>query len=349
MEPVICLKLVCMIISDRFTAGLLSAFVVAAAAIMWLHPPRMATAAPRAVLADVRTHSKVLAVARAVETDGTSANKLLVIASVVDSDSASAGTVSDAFASIGYDLNSIRAGDELVPRLFLTSLPRDIGDVREPAIRKSIFLKTVLPLVLQVNEEILAQRGRLWQLRFKLRMGQLLREADRLWLMVMAERYKTQSNDIDTLIRRVDVIPPSLALAQAAEESGWGTSRFVREGNALFGQWVFSDKKHLKPEQRDGDKRHQVMAFESLTFATMAYMKNLNTHPAYASLRQERWNMRRVGVAVDGYQLAGTLQHYSERGDKYIKSLRIIILANGLEALDQARLHEDDSENKPSI
>ncbi len=332
---------------DRLTVGLLGVSVAVAA--MWLQPPHTITVAPRAVFAKPSTLSVAYdrTPAATFEVEIEPAQKLLVLASTVDK--ASANALSDAYARIGYDLNSVLQDGERVPRLFLTSLPPDIGAVRETTSRKSIFFKTVLPLVLQVNEEILAQRQRLWRLRFKMRMGQPLRAADRLWLMVMAERYKTQSDDIDTLMRRVDIIPPSLALAQAAEESGWGTSRFAREGNALFGQWVFSDKTHLKPALRDSDKRHQVRAFENLIGAALAYVRNLNTHPAYATFRKERWDMRRGGEAVDGYQLAGTLQRYSERGSEYIKSLRTIISVNGLEALDQARLHDAGSDSEPSI
>lgn len=338
-----------MTLSDRLSVGLLIALIAMAGTAMWLRPPEMTTMAPRADFATpvAVSVSYNYASPATFEADIDPGNKLLVLASGVDRTSAI--ELSDAFARIGYDLNSVREGADRVPRLFLTSLPADIGDVRETATRKNIFFRTVLPLILQVNEEILTQRKRLWELRFKSRIGQPLRAADRLWLMVMAERYKTKSNDIDALLSRVDVIPPSLALAQAAEESGWGTSRFAREGNALFGQWVFTDKTHLKPKQREAGKRHQVMAFHSLFAAARAYAQNLNTHLAYKSFRQKRSNMRRSGGPLDGHQLAGALQRYSERGDEYIKSLRIIITVNGLEALDEARLHDAAISVQPSI
>ena len=152
---------------------------------------------------------------------------------------ASADHLSRTFARLGYDLESVVRKDQPVPRVFLASLPRDMKEIREIKTRKALFFKSILPLVLQVNEEILEDRKRLWGLRTAMRMGRQISAVDRLWLSVVRDRYRVKSDDIDELLRRVDVIPPSIALAQAAEESGWGTSRFVREGNAIFGQWTF--------------------------------------------------------------------------------------------------------------
>ncbi|MCH8237905.1 MAG: glucosaminidase domain-containing protein, partial [Proteobacteria bacterium] len=145
-----------------------------------------------------------------------------------------AEALSETFQQLGYDLERVRTGESGVPRLFLASLPGDLKDIRESRVRKTLFFKTVLPLVLQVNEEILRDRRRLWKLHFRLGLNQKLKAADRLWLIMMAERYGVKRGDVASLLQRVDIIPPSLALAQAAEESGWGTSRFVREGNAVF-------------------------------------------------------------------------------------------------------------------
>jgi len=251
-----------------------------------------------------------------------------------------ADALSEAFHRLQYDLGRVGTGEARVPRLYLSSLPADMKDIREAEIRKSLFFKTVLPLVLQVNEEILADRRRLWRLHAEKQMGRRLGPVDRLWLMVMGERYGARRNVIDTLLRRVDVIPPSLALAQAAEESGWGTSRFAREGNAVFGQWTFSESNSLMPALRDSDKSHKIKAFPSLIESVRAYARNLNTHGAYRRMRSVRASMRLQGAPVEGNVLADYLESYSARGVEYIGAIRTIIQANDLDRLDDARLHQ---------
>ena len=263
-----------------------------------------------------------------------------------------AHALSNAFGAMGYHFDKVAAGELSVPRLFLTSLPGDIAKVPENKDRKALFFSSVLPLVLQVNEEIQGDRKRLWKLRYLARVGNKLGAADRLWLDVMSERYKIKSrnltDDIDTLIGRVDVVPPSLALAQAAEESGWGTSRFAREGNALFGQWTFgSQDKGLVPQGREAGKTHRIRAFATLTDSVRAYALNINTHRAYRDFRKTRAVVRRQGVPLDGRLLAGRLISYSERGEAYVSSLRGLIDSNGLQRLDDVRL--DDGKDGPTI
>ncbi len=262
-----------------------------------------------------------------------------------------ARALSAAFGAIGYHFEKVIAGERTVPRLFLASLPKDLAMVPENKKRKALFFGSVLPLVLQVNEEILADRKRLWKLRFRVRLGNKPDAADRLWLDVMTERYRVKRRDtvadIDALISRVDIIPPSLALAQAAEESGWGTSRYVREGNAIFGQWTFSQSGGLIPKNRDADKKHRVRAFASLTDSVRAYALNLNTHRAYRGFRKTRAVIRRQGAPLDGRVLAGRLTAYSERGPVYVESLRGLIDTNNLQRLDDARL--DGGKGGPTI
>jgi Bax protein len=164
--------------------------------------------------------------------------------------------------------------------------------------------------------------------------------ADRLWLMVMAERYGFERVSIEALLKRVDIIPPSLALAQAAEESGWGTSRFVREGNAVFGQWTYSNTGSLVPSRRDVGKKHRVRTFNSLLDSVRAYAHNLNTHRAYGKLRQLRNSLRLKGEPVEGLLLVDNIKSYSQRGEKYVKDIRNLIKGNNLHRLDDARLHD---------
>ena len=242
----------------------------------------------------------------------------------------SAHSLSQTFDSLGYDLKSVGGGDR-VPRLFLTNVPVDMeaipGGVQ---IRKTVFLKTVLPLILQVNEEIAQERRLLWRLRQKTGLGVALRAAERLWLQTMADRYDVDDADIDILLRKVDVIPPSLALAQAAEESGWGTSRHARDNNALFGEGILIDGKVM-----------QIRPFGSLLEAVRGYARNLNSHSAYRDFRNARSAMRQRGQPLDGHVLAGFILRWSERGEDYIKTLRVIIAVNELRDLDSAELHGD--------
>ena len=242
------------------------------------------------------------------------------------------------FEKIGYDLDRVRDDGHYVPRIFLARLPNDLHSVPEVELKKTVFFKTMLPLVLQENERILADRKRLIRLRVEKNLGNKLEARDRLWLAVLAERYKVKDESISELLRRVDVVPPSLAMAQAAEESGWGTSRFAQVGNALFGQWTTAGGDGLIPEDRPEGMDHKVRKFGTLTQSVAAYMRNLNTHRAYREFRRERQNDRKKGNALDGYDLAATLSSYSARGTEYISSIRSIIDANALRALDEAKL-----------
>lgn len=243
---------------------------------------------------------------------------------------------------LDYDLNAVIQGDAGVPRLNLASLPDDLQSIRETADRKALFFKTVLPLVLQVNEQIVEDRARLWDLRTQKQAGSKLNALDRLWLAALAERYGVDRDNIGALLKHHDVVPPSLALAQAATESAWGTSRFVREGNAMFGEWTFAnDHKGIVPSQRDDDKSHRVRAFDSLLDSVQSYVDNLNTHKAYKEFRAARADLRAKGKVIDGMKLANTLYRYSERGAVYVSELHAIISGNELDMLDGARLSRD--------
>ncbi|MEK9754462.1 MAG: glucosaminidase domain-containing protein [Rhodospirillaceae bacterium] len=244
----------------------------------------------------------------------------------------------DTFKRMDYELDAVTEQGRPVPRVFLASLPTDLGDVREPEKRKDVFFRTVLPLVLQVNEEIQAERQRLWRLHEQIKRGHKVAAVDRLWLIVLADRYKVERGDMEALLRRVDIVPPSLALAQAAEESGWGTSRFSRLGNAIFGEYTFDDAESLVPQARADGKRHRIRAFKSLLHSVRAYANNLNTHRAYKDFRQRRSQLRLEGLPIRGRKLVDTLERYSERGQAYLKNLRAIMAVNKLGRLDEAQL-----------
>ena len=245
--------------------------------------------------------------------------------------------LSDVFDRAGYRLDGVRRHGE-VPRLFLVSLPGDLRKIRAPSHRKIMFIKTALPLILLANERIERDRMRIQILRTLIGAGVEIAADDAAWLTAIAERHELARIDFDELLRRVDIIPPSLALAQGAEETGWGTSRFAHEGNALFGQRIFGGKGGLVPHRRDKGKTFKVRAFEDLIEGVKAYAHNLNTFAAYEEFRRAREALREAGLPLIGTELANTLENYSERREAYIDTIRLIIRANSLGMFDKARL-----------
>ena len=250
----------------------------------------------------------------------------------------STGKLWDLFREIGYEIDGVRARGE-VPRLFLASLPHDLKTLTRASLRKITFIKSTLPLILHVNELIMQDRKRLISIGTRLKAGDRLPAPDAAWLTEMAETYGLDRPDPVVLLDRMDVIPPSLAIAQAAEESGWGTSRFAQEGNALFGQRSYrAHRKGIVPLERAEGKGFKVRAFDHLIDGVKAYAHNLNSHFAYAEFRSRRAEMRAATGHIDGHSLAGTLMSYSERGDDYIKTIRLIMRFNALQVFDAARL-----------
>lgn len=327
---------------ERLAIATSASLVLGMFVISSLYPVNTGTGSPRSILhLDVSTLKQAHQNARAKDhlADVFNTVEVKVVAGAnIAQPSHLAKDVSQAFQNIGFDLDEVRRGSSEVPPVFLNKMPIDLASLREVKFRKQIFFQTVLPLVLQANEEIRVERERLISLTRQLEDGTRLLPQDRLWLIVLAERYKTARGNYGELIKRVDSIPVSLALAQAAEESGWGTSRFVHEGNAIFGQWTWSKGKGIVPGQREEGKSHKVRAFDSLLDSVRAYMKNLNTHRAYRELRGMRSVKRKSPGFVDGYQLAGHLNRYSERGEKYVSALKAIINVNKLRHLDRAKL-----------
>lgn len=251
-----------------------------------------------------------------------------------------AAALSIRLASLGYDLAAVRETAGRVPRFYLDSLPRDLAHMSSIEARKTLFIKIVLPIVLRVNEELAAARLRVEWLFDRFARSGAITPADWRWIEEIAERCETDPFDRETLLSRLDVVPPSLAIAQAAEETGWGTSRFAREGNALFGMYTYKAALGMLPKRRDAHRRHRVRSFPSLLEAGSAYARNLNCHPAYAEFRQARVALRAAGAPMSGYALAGELTRYSERGKAYIRTIRRIIRQNSLDGFDRARLHD---------
>jgi Bax protein len=238
----------------------------------------------------------------------------------------------------GYTVAQVRDGDVVVPRVFADAMPSDMAAIPSSDERKRVFIKVMLPLVLEANERLLVDRSHLIYLMSMQRIGLDPALADRRWLADMYELYEVAPGDDAELLRRVDMIPPSLALAQAAQESGWGTSRFVHEGNALYGQRVWEGAAGMVPDDRAAGQSHEVRSFDGLTESVLAYMVNLNRHPAYEGFRDLRLSLRRADRPLDPLVLVGGLAGYSEEGRGYVEKIRAIIKANDLTDFDLARL-----------
>lgn len=238
-----------------------------------------------------------------------------------------------------YDLDAVARGRRDVPPIFVRNLPAGWGDMRAKP-RKRAFVKLMLPLILRANARIRAERARLDDLIAASRGDpQRLSPERRRELERLAERYGAEPDAPATLKRRVDVVPVALALAQAANESAWGTSRFARQGNALFGQWTWQRRNGITPkEAREEKGEYAVRAFDRLGGSVAAYMHNLNTHEAYRPFRKRRARLRRRGERLDALALAEGLLRYSERGEAYVAELREIIRYNDFQRFSDARL-----------
>lgn len=250
------------------------------------------------------------------------------------------------FEEMGYRLDALREGGGTVPRLYLANLPTDLPKVESAEIRKAVFIKALLPIILRTNEEVLDRRARLETLSRKVTAGRALSEEEQAWLDETAALYDLKKPNLAELLRRVDVVPPSLALAQAALESGWGTSRFAQKGNALFGQKIFAESSAAMPSyDKQGNEVFRMRSFEDVIGSVRSYVHNLNSHPAYADFRKVRADMRRKAGPdrhdfgpLAGDALAKSLLSYSERGEDYVTDVRTLMQTNDLRVFDRARL-----------
>ncbi len=243
-----------------------------------------------------------------------------------------ASTIKQLYEDTGYKLDDIRK-NKLVKPVALDSFPREIKMIENIKKRKEFFIQIVLPLILQENNNILLDRKRLFSIINKSNNTSL----EKKWLDKKYKQYGIPSKDLSVLKVRMDEIPVSLALAQAAKETGWGTSRFAQEGNALFGQWTWSGE-GLKPKEADENKGHKVMRFNVLQASVRAYQRNLNTHKTYRDFRLARAQLRDEGKPLDSIILSQYLDEYAETGQEYVKILRKIIEQNNLKDFDNAKL-----------
>ena len=246
--------------------------------------------------------------------------------------SLNAETTSNLFDDLGYDLKGVRAGQKVKP-IYLTKLPKDLKTLGDTKKKRELFIKILLPLILAENNKINEDRNKL----FKILGKNFNTVGERVWLKRRFKEYKIEDQDLSKLKMRMDIIPVSIAIAQAANESGWGTSRFALEGNALFGQWTWS-KKGISPKNKDPNASHKILQFQILKASVRAYKNNLNTHNAYKEFREARAKLRQGNNKIIGLELTKYLTAYASIGEKYVKILDDIIEKNSLTDFDKADL-----------
>ena len=245
----------------------------------------------------------------------------------------SAETINQLFKDTNYSLDIVRK-TKIVKPIRLSLLPSEIKKIENTKKKKNLFIKIILPLILEENNRIKLDRKKLFTILNK----NMNSNAEKKWLKSKFQQYGVINNDLSTLKVRMDIVPVSLAIAQAAKETGWGTSRFAIEGNALFGQWTWSGE-GIKPAGVDPeDSNHKVMKFKVLKASVRAYQRNLNTHGGYKQFRSARANMRDNEEHLDSLLLADYLDKYAATGKEYTKIIKKIIKQNSLQDFDKVML-----------
>ncbi len=247
------------------------------------------------------------------------------------------------FEKFKYDLESIRLGQAVKP-VYLSKLPKDLKKIKSTQTKKDTFIKIVMPLILDENDKILDDRKKL----FKILAKQSNSMGERVWLKRRFKDYQIEKEDIAELKLRMDIVPTSIAIAQAAKESGWGTSRFALEGNAMYGQWTWGQD-GIEPSQKDTSKDHKILKFPMLQSSVKAYMKNLNTHRGYKEFRNKRSVLRNENKNISGLALVDYLYNYAQTGSEYVKILKKIIRQNDLTDFDNSVLMNSGRSNSLTL
>ncbi len=243
-----------------------------------------------------------------------------------------ASTIEELFKETDYNLEDVRE-TKLVKPIRLSLLPEEMRKIENTKKRKTLFIQIVLPLIIEENTKVKLDRIRLFNILNKSNNTQ----SEKNWINAKFKQYGVVNKDLSTLKIRMDIVPTSIAIAQAAKETGWGTSRFALEGNALFGQWTWSGE-GIKPSGAKSDTTHKVMRFKILKSSVKAYIRNLNTHSSYRSFRKARAELRDKKKGLDSLILANYLDKYAETGIEYVKILKQIIKQNRLTDFDDAKL-----------
>ncbi len=241
-------------------------------------------------------------------------------------------TVLSLFEDVEYDLKSVRS-KKIVKPIYFTQFPKDLDEIKDVKLKKETFIKIVLPLVVAENEKILNDRLKLKKILSK----KMTSDKEKSWLRAKLREYKVKKSDFKELEMRMDIIPVSIALAQAAKESGWGTSRFALEGNAIFGQWTWTGQ-GIEPLNKGTNEGHKILRFPILRASVKAYKNNLNTHKGYKDFREKRYSKRKRNINIKGLELTSTLDKYAATGKEYTEILKEIILQNNLSDFETVRL-----------
>ena len=244
----------------------------------------------------------------------------------------SASTIEQLFQDTGYNLDDVRK-TKLVKPVKLSLLPNEIKMIESTKKRKNLFIQIILPLIIEENDRIKFNRKKLFSILNKNHNS----NDEKKWLNEKFKQYGVLNKDLSTLKVRMDTVPASLAIAQAAQETGWGTSRFALEGNALFGQWTWSGE-GIKPADADSNATHKIMKFKILKSSIRAYQRNLNTHSGYKEFRMARAALRDNRGNLDGLILATYLNRYAETGAEYVRVIKQIIKQNNLTDFDNVKL-----------
>ena len=245
----------------------------------------------------------------------------------------SASTIEELFRDNGYNLEKVKKTKLVNAGNQLTRLPKELKNIESPKKRKKLFIQIVLPLIIEENLKIRFDRKKLFQILNKNNTT----ERDKAWLNLKFKQYGIKNKDLSKLKIRLDEIPVSLAIAQAAKETGWGSSRFAQEGNALFGQWTWSGE-GIKPLDLEKDKKHKVAKFKILKASVRAYQRNLNTHSSYKNFRIERAIQRDNDEKLNSLKLVNYLEKYAETGKEYTEVLKKIITQNNLTDFDDVEI-----------
>jgi len=245
----------------------------------------------------------------------------------------SASTIEQLFEDTKYNLKSVKETKLVNIGNSIDHLPNEMKKIESVKKRKNLFIQIVLPLIIEENTKIRLDRKKLFAILNKNNNS----KTDKEWLLKKFKQYGVNKNDLSTLKIRMDEIPVSLAIAQAAKETGWGTSRFAQEGNALFGQWTWSGE-GIKPAGADSDSKHKVAKFKVLKASVKAYQRNLNTHSGYKNFRKERAIQRDNQGKLNSLELVKHLDKYAETGVEYTKILKQIIKQNSLTDFDDVKI-----------
>lgn len=243
--------------------------------------------------------------------------------------SACVALIALAMVWVSYDYVRVKnPGDRALP---------DFRVIKDTDDRKRAFIEFLVPVVQYENARVRRQREKLLDILEDLEDGDEAAVHQHAWLADMADRYRVKAEDdlgrARSLFTRIDVVPESLAVAQAALESAWGTSRFARQGNNLFGQWCFTSGCGIVPLRRPEQSTYEVQAFDTIAESVRTYLRNLNSHPAYQLLRDIRAKARREGREPTGRELAAGLIKYAAIGEQYVHHIRGVIRRNDLEQL----------------